>query len=125
MADDADLAEELLALLGEDGFFTLVEAYAGLRLYVPANLDRSELPATVGDDLANRLAKAWPGGYIRVPLAREFRIRRYVDAQMSNRDIARRFGVTESGVEKLLKRLKKKQPMKPRKRKDSRQIEMF
>lgn len=123
MADDFTL--DLLSTLGEDDFFALVEAHAGVRLYVPADPARSELPATIGIDAAYRLAKAYPGGYIRVPLAREFRARRYVDAGMSNRDIARRFGMSESGVERLLKRARKREPLKSRRKVDPRQIEMF
>ena len=116
---------DLYATLGEDGFFALVEAHAGVRLYVPSDPERSELPATIGVDAAYRLAKAIPGGYIRVPLAREFRARRYVDAEMSNREIAKRLGLTESGVERLLKRARKREPLKPRRKKDPRQMEMF
>jgi len=120
-----DLFNDLLALLGEDGFFSLVEAHAGVRLYVPADLSRSELSATIGNDAAHRLAKSYPGGYIRVPLAREFRARRYVSDELSNRDIAKRLGLTESGVERLLKRARKQKPLGPRRKKDPRQIEMF
>lgn len=116
---------DLYSTLGEEGYFALVEAHAGVRLYVPHDIDRSELPATIGVDNAHRLAKAIPGGYIRVPLAREFRARRYVEAQLSNREIAKRFGMTESGVETLLKRARKREPLKSRRKKDPRQIDMF
>nr|WP_153315427.1 sigma factor-like helix-turn-helix DNA-binding protein [Agrobacterium tumefaciens] len=115
----------MLSTLGEDGFFSLVEAHAGVRLYVPSDPERSELSSTIGVDAAYRLAKAYPGGYIRVPLAREFRARRYVDAEMSNRDIAKRLGLTESGVERLLKRARKREPLKSRRKTDPRQMEMF
>lgn len=120
-----DLTLDLLSTLGEDGFFSLVEAHAGVRLYVPSDPERSELSSTIGVDAAYRLAKAYPGGYIRVPLAREFRARRYVDAEMSNRDIAKRLGLTESGVERLLKRARKREPLKSRRKTDPRQMEMF
>lgn len=120
-----DLTLDLLSTLGEDGFFSLVEAHAGVRLYVPSDPERSELSSTIGLEAAYRLAKAYPGGYIRVPLAREFRARRYVDAEMSNRDIAKRLGLTESGVERLLKRARKREPLKSRRKTDPRQIEMF
>lgn len=120
-----DLTLDLLSTLGEDGFFFLVEAHAGVRLYVPSDPERSELSSTIGVDAAYRLAKAYPGGYIRVPLAREFRARRYVDAEMSNRDIAKRLGLTESGVERLLKRARKREPLKSRRKTDPRQMEMF
>ncbi|MDR6102773.1 CRP-like cAMP-binding protein [Agrobacterium larrymoorei] len=120
-----DLTNELLSALGDDGFFSLVEAHAGVRLYIPGDPDRSELPSTIGVDAAYRLAKAYPGGYIRVPLAREFRARRYVAEGLSNRDIAKRLGLTESGIERLLKRARKRGALKPRRKKDPRQIDMF
>ena len=120
-----DLANDLMSLLGEDDFFSLVEAHAGVRLYVPADPNRSDLSETIGSAAAIRLAKSYPGGYIRVPLAREFRARRYVREEMSNRDIARRLGLTESGVERLLKRARKSKPLGPRRKKDPRQIDMF
>ncbi len=120
-----DLANDLIALLGEDGFFSLVEAHAGVRLYVPADPSRSDLPTTIGSEAAIRLAKSYPGSYIGVPLAREFRVRRYVREEMSNRDIARRLGLTERGVERLLKRARHYKPLETRRKKDPRQIEMF
>ncbi|MBB4955578.1 DNA-binding NarL/FixJ family response regulator [Agrobacterium vitis] len=120
-----DLTAELMARLSEDDFFALVEAYAGVRLYVPADPTRSELPETIGMNAALRLAKEWPGGYIRVPLARAFRVRRYVESGMTNRAVAKRLGLTESAVERLLKRVRENKPVLRPRKKDPRQIEMF
>ncbi|TWD54462.1 hypothetical protein FB480_103373 [Agrobacterium vitis] len=120
-----DLTNELLNLLGKDDFFALVEAHAGVRLYVPADPAKSDLPETIGMNAALRLAREWPSGYIKVPLAREFRIERYVKSGMSNRAIAQRFGMTESGVERLLKRAREHKPVSRPTKKDPRQIEMF
>ena len=122
---NAELTDELMAILGDDGFFALTEAFAGVRLYVPANPERSELPQMIGDSFANSLAKAYPGGYIRVPLAREFRARRYIKMNMSVRDIALRLGLTETGVNKLLKRARKHQPLVRPSRKDPRQMDLL
>lgn len=119
-----ELVETLLQELGDDGFFRLVEAHAGIRLYIPENPARSELPATIGDEAAGRLSKLYPCGYIKIPLAREFRAKRYREAGMSNSQIARRLGLTETGVELLFKRLGKRQPVTKR-RKDSRQMDLF
>lgn len=116
---------DLMELLGADGFYSLVEALGGLRIYVPGDLTRSELPAQIGYEAAARLSKAYTNGYIKVPLAREFRVRRYIEAKMSNRDIAKRFGLTEAGVAKLIRRARQKEPLPPRRKKDPRQIEMF
>lgn len=122
---NADLTGELLAALGDDGFFRLTEVYAGVRLYVPANIDRSELPEAIGADIAARLAKAYPGGYIRVPLAREFRARRYVEQGLTVRDIALRLGLTETGVNKLIRRARRSKPLLRPSRKDPRQLDLL
>lgn len=120
-----DLTQELLDTLGEDGFFRLVEAHAGMRLYVPADPGRSELPSTIGDDAAHRLSKMFAGGYIRVPLAREFRAIRYHKAGATNREIARHLGLTEGGIDRLLQRARSKKLVEKKTRKDPRQIELF
>ena len=120
-----ELTADLLELLGDDGFFSLVEALGGLRVYIPGDINRSELPTQIGYETSARLSKAYTNGYIRVPLAREFRVRRYIDAGMSNRDIAIRFGLTEAGVAKLIKRARERKPLPSRRKKDPRQIEMF
>ncbi|MCY1669320.1 sigma factor-like helix-turn-helix DNA-binding protein [Rhizobium sp. SL86] len=120
-----DLTQELKDTLGDDGFFRLVEVHAGVRLYIPSDPDRSELPAAIGADAAVRLSKMFPGGYIRVPLAREFRAVRYHKAGATNREIAKRLGLTEGGVDRLLKRARAKKLVERKTRKDPRQIEMF
>ncbi|TNV17858.1 hypothetical protein FIC94_06155 [Ochrobactrum teleogrylli] len=114
---------ELLSLLGEDDLIRLAEEHAGIRLYVPSNIDRSQLIETVGADIANRLSRRYGGDYISVPMVRDIRARRYRDQDgLSNSQIARRLGITESGVEKLFNR----SPVKYRtKKSDDRQIEMF
>lgn len=122
---NADLTGELLAALGEDGFFQLTEAYAGVRLYVPANIDRSELPAVIGTDFAARLAKCYPGSHIRVPLAREFRARRYLAEGLTIREIALKLGLTETGVNKLIERMRNAKPLVRPSRKDPRQFDLF
>lgn len=119
------LVAELLEILGPDGFFRLVETFPGLRLYVAADLALSELPAAIGEENAVRLSKHFPGGYFKVPLARGFRALRYREAGMGNREIATKLGMTETGVEKLLKRAKKANPGRGAKPKDTRQLEMF
>lgn len=120
-----DLTQDLISSLGEDGFLKLVEAHAGTRLYVPADPDRSDLPATIGYENAARLAKVYPGGYLRIPLAREMRAIRYHRDGATNGDIARRLGLTEPGVQKLLQRARSKKLVERKSRTDPRQIEMF
>lgn len=119
------LIPELIALLGEDDFIALAEARGGTRLYVPADPNESDLPDEIGMDATVRLSKEWPCGFIKVPLARQFRVIHYVKRGMSNRAIAQRFGMTESGVERLLKRVRENKPVLRPRKKDPRQIEMF
>lgn len=116
------LIAELHNMLGEDGLIRLAEEYAGLRLYVPSNYDRSELTEKVGIEIASKLARHYGNDRIKVPLVRDLRARRYRDMGLSNAQIARKLGITETGVEKLFQR----SPVKYRMKKaDDRQIEMF
>jgi len=119
-----DLVGDLVELLGEDGFFQLAEIYAGVRLFVPRDPDFSDLPKKVGDDIAVLLSKAYGGNYVRVPLARTFRARRYREADMTNRDIAIRLGLTESAVVKIFTR-EKKAGRAIKSRRDHNQLDFF
>ncbi|KNY13622.1 hypothetical protein AKG11_28220 [Shinella sp. SUS2] len=120
-----DLTNELLAKLGEDDFLLLVERAGGARLYVPGDLTRSDLPSLVGVEMADRLSKLYRNNYIRVPLARDIRISRYRKAGMSNREIARTLGISESGVDKAIQRGKRRRPADFPKKKDERQMDML
>jgi hypothetical protein len=120
-----DFSAELMAALGEDGFFALTEAYGGIRLYVPGNPANSDLPETIGLDIATRLSNRFPGSYMRIPLAREFRAARYHKEGATNRDIARRLGITETGVDHLIRRMRNRKPAEFRRPKDPRQTDLF
>lgn len=122
--DNADVDIGLLELLGEDGFFRLTEAYAGVRLFVPRNPERSDVPERIGYETAALLSKAYGGNYLRVPLARTLRARRYRAMEMSNRDIAIRLGLTETAVQKIFTR-EKKAGREMRSKRDPRQLDMF
>lgn len=119
---DEQLSENLLALLGEEDFVRLVEWRGGTRLYVPSR-DVSTIAAELGDEAAQRLARAYSGATLAVPLARALRARKYRAAACSNAEIARKLGITESGVERLFKRM----PNRPAKAKkvDPRQLKLF
>jgi hypothetical protein len=118
----SDLTTELHEALGDAGFLKLTDTHGGIRLYVPKEPHGSTLASEIGIDNAARLSKMFSGGYIRVPVAREFRARHYRRQGESNSMIARRLGLSETGVEKLFKRAPK-EPVKAKK--DPRQIEMF
>ncbi len=116
------LSGELVALLDEPDFVRLVEHYGGTRLYVPASGDSTQLAEVMSAKAAIALARRFAGATIRVPLARERRARQYRAEGRSNAEIARRLGITETGVDKLFHRM----PGKPVKgSRDPRQTDLF
>lgn len=99
-------AEELRAMLGDEAFIALAETFGGRRLYVPSIIDEDHLIAqTIGTAPAKRLSSRLSPDTIRVPLAREFRARHYRAAGCSNGEIASKLCITETGVEKLFRRM--------------------
>jgi hypothetical protein len=119
-----ELTEELLGALGFDGFVRLVEAHGGIRLYVPQAPDASLLTQDIGLDNTSRLCKEFGRSYIRVPLGREQRAHKYRRDGMSNSMIARKLGITETGVEKLFRRTGVS-PKRTARQSDNRQLDMF
>ncbi|MER8814352.1 MULTISPECIES: hypothetical protein [unclassified Mesorhizobium] len=121
MSDELRSAE-LLSLIGLADFVRLAETYGGRRLYVPASGDDTALVRSLGAAAAQKLARRYSGSYIRVPLARELRARQYRANGASNGEIAGRLGITETGVDKLFRRM----PDKPVKgSRDPRQTDLF
>lgn len=117
------LTAELHSLLDDGGFLKLVEVHGGQRLYVPSRLSAekvSKLTDELGKDLADRLILRYGGAYIRVPLARTFKARHYRAEGKSNPQIARLLKMTETGVEKLFRRERRKMNMP-----DPRQTDLF
>ena len=99
-------SHELIALLGEHGFIALAQAFGGTRLSIPQKIDSEhEIYEAVGEKNAARLADRYAGAQIRVPLARDARARHYRAGGLSNAKIARRLGMSETGVEKLFARM--------------------
>lgn len=94
------LSAALLDLLGPKGLIALAEAHGGTRLWVRDDAGAS-LAAELGDEAAHKLSARYAGFYIRVPLARELRARHYRATGCSNADIARRLGMSESGIDRL------------------------
>lgn len=121
MNDEARSAE-LLGLLGLGAFMRLAEEFGGTRLYIARSGDTTDLAKQLGAKAAAKLGERYAGTYIRVPLAREHRARQYRKNGQSNAEIARRLGMTETGVDKLFSRM----PGKPIKGSgDPRQIDLF
>ncbi|MDJ1463425.1 hypothetical protein [Nitratireductor sp. GZWM139] len=116
------LSAVLLDLLGADGLVKLAEHKGGRRLFVPKSPDGGMLADTIGLEAAITLSNRYGGDYIRVPLARELRARHYRAAGASNAEIARRLGMSESGVDRLFHSM----PNKPQKgSRDPRQGDLF
>jgi hypothetical protein len=101
------ITDELAELLGEADFVRLVEEYGGTRLYVPQTASGTQVSKTLGEAIASRLSSRYGRDYLLVPLARDLRTKHYRAAGLSNAQIARRLGITESGVERIFRRLKK------------------
>jgi hypothetical protein len=105
-----NLGESLHSLLGDEGYLSLLEAYGGLRLYVPQNTANSNLSEDIGEEPAKLLSDEYGREYIRVPLAREFRALQYRKNGWTNRQIASRLCLTESGLERIFQKLRSKSP---------------
>ena len=100
------LSDDLVALLGDDGFLALVEAVGGRRLDVPQTIGADhEIAEAIGEDNAARLSERYAPAQLRIPLAREERARHYRAGGLSNGKIATRLGMTEPGVDKLFARM--------------------
>jgi DNA-binding transcriptional regulator LsrR (DeoR family) len=96
---------ELQALIGEDAFLRLAEAFGGTRLFVPTTITaKHEIAKAIGLDAAKALSARLAPDVIIVPLAREQRAMQYRAQGMSNAKVARALGITEKAVEKLFQR---------------------
>lgn len=101
------LTDELLDLLGANAMFDLVVAFGGTRLYVPRyRREATTEIAGLGTEASRRLAEAFGGLFIRVPLCREFKLVVYEGRGLSNAQIAVKLGITETGVDKMKQRIK-------------------
>lgn len=103
---DEQLSTMLMRVLGPAGLVALAEAHGGTRCWIRA--DGTSLVEVIGPEAAQMLAARYAGFYIRVPLARELRARHYRAAGSSNAEIARRLGMSESGVDRLFNAMPKK-----------------
>ncbi|MCC7097290.1 MAG: hypothetical protein IT472_08935 [Thermomonas sp.] len=99
------LKAHLLAVLGEDLFIRLCQELGGTRRYIASNPRADgELIDALGDEGAARLSEALAPATIRIPLARRERALFYRAQGLSDGRIARRLGMTETGVSKLFAR---------------------
>lgn len=99
-------ASELVEVIGKEGVIALAEKFGGTRLYVPKTVEiDSEIVQAIGLDAAGALSARYAPDVIRIPLAREYRAVHYRCQGYSNAKIAVKLGLTESGVNRIFKRL--------------------
>lgn len=99
------LTAHLREILGEESFVLFCQELGGARVYVPYSpKDDSDLVDAIGRDAAERLSSELAPATIRVPLARRERALYWRGKGLSNARIARKIGITETGVEKLFVR---------------------
>lgn len=94
--------------VGKDDFAALVNAFPGSSFKLTAVASAaSKIREELGDEIAVKLMSAYPPGLVlRIPLAREFKAQRLRAQGLSNAKIAVRLGITETGVDKLFRRMR-------------------
>lgn len=96
----------LCRLIGPEATLALVEARGGIKVYIPEQPAGSDLADIVGLDAAAKLSSTYARDWLRVPLARPWRILCYKAAGLSYKQIALKAGCTDATVWEVLKRLK-------------------
>lgn len=100
-----NITENLRSMLGDEQFLSLLENYAGTRLFIPAYQgDRTHVIDGLTAEASQELADVYGGLYLRVPLARDFRAETYRARGLTVTQIAMKLGITERGAERLLAR---------------------
>lgn len=93
----------LTSVIGADATLRLIEAHAGTRVYVPKEANQGSAARLGLSLMAARLLSARFGGeHILVPIARAWRVRVYRAAGLAYPAIARRLGITERAVGRIL-----------------------
>lgn len=123
------LEEPLIArvreVLGTESFVLLCQELGGVRVYLPMKIpDNHDIVAAIGRDLAEALSRELAPAWLRVPLARRERALYFRDKGLSNARIARKLGITESGVNKLFGR-EENLPPKPISGRSPKQLPLF
>lgn len=89
--------------LGLDGLLRLLEARGGTRMAVPLKVGNSGLVDELGADLAEAVVRHYAGMIFKVPLGRPWRVQcYYIRDRASYASIARKVGLTETGVWRIL-----------------------
>ena len=93
----------LTRIVGAAAALRMIEAHAGTRVYVPKDINQNSA-ARLALPLheARRLGEAFGGEHILVPIARAWRVRIYRQAGMTYPVIARKLGITDRAVGRIL-----------------------
>jgi hypothetical protein len=93
----------LTKIIGADAALSMIEAHGGTRVYVPKEINQNSA-ARLALPLpeARRLGEAFGGEHILVPIARAWRVRMYRAAGLTYPAIARKLGITERAVGRIL-----------------------
>lgn len=110
---EGTLTEVLQKTLGPDGFLLLVERYGGIRLFVPStdrnrNGNVSGIMQELGEENAAKMKRQFPGCYIRIPTAKPYRALVYLKKGFTIRTVARLLGMSETGVDIMVRGFKRK-----------------
>lgn len=93
---------ELIGVLGEDGYFALVEAVGGQLTYVPKSPSGTVLARQIGEAYAGLLSASYGGEHLDVPLSRPFRARHLYAQGKSTREICNHLTMTERNFYQIL-----------------------
>lgn len=105
MKPEHHLSRHLIQILGEADFVRLCQELGGTRVYIPYKCrEGSDLVNAIGAEASEKLSRALAPATIRVPLARRERALHYRAEGLTNPQVARKLGITETGVDKLFGR---------------------
>ncbi len=100
----------LIEVLGLDDTLRLIEARGGTKLWVALGVNnsseklRADLEAEFGEAMAKALIRGFGGGYISVPLCKDWRTALYASRGLTHAEIARKVGLHADTVWRRLKR---------------------
>lgn len=102
--NDADLplVDQAAALIGPEAWGSLLRVFGGKRLYIPARIGASHpIAVAIGQEMADRLAYAFPQNYLEIPIAaqRRARIRALLGQGLDAGAVARIVGCTRRHVQ--------------------------
>jgi hypothetical protein len=94
-------------MLGDYEYKTLLENFGGTRLYVPVSPHNTNLVRYLSRRSVALLCANLGGDYLKIPIDREFFAVEYYEKGASCADIAVALRMTESGVQRMVSRMRK------------------